>query len=168
MEPVGESVQRVGIGRRDLCGLETAKQDTRAFKTASAGGVGRHGGWRCSKEYRARHATCGLNLAKACLFVFELRRLRALAINVTLDHGILELSLAEHRLRLPFTVVRIGEAWGRPLVQVQFEAAVRDLPGLQSLLAGLHDVSTGHDRDLAGRPNDAPHALLPVVRERAS
>jgi len=86
----------------------------------------------------------------------------------TLDHGILELSLAEHRLRLPFTVVRIGEAWGRPLVQVQFEAAVRDLPGLQSLLAGLHDVSTGHDRDLAGRPNDAPHALLPVVRERAS
>ncbi|MCC6387705.1 MAG: PilZ domain-containing protein [Dehalococcoidia bacterium] len=86
----------------------------------------------------------------------------------TLDHGLLELSLADDRLRLPFTVVRIGEAWGRPLVQVQFEASVRDLPGLQSLLGRLHDLYTSHDHDLAVRPNDSPHALLPVVRERAS
>lgn len=53
-------------------------------------------------------------------------------------------------------------------MQVQFEASVRDLPGLQSLLGRLHDLYTSHDHDLAVRPNDSPHALLPVVRERAS
>ncbi len=91
----------------------------------------------------------------------------------TLDHGVLALALAEERLRLPFTVVRIGEAWGRPLVQVQFETAVRELPGLQSLLARLHDAYTGYDREIATRPNDSVHAAgaqpsAPQPRELAS
>lgn len=82
----------------------------------------------------------------------------------TLDHGLLELTVVDERLRLPFTVVRIGEAWGRPLVQVKFETDAPAVPALQSLLVSLHTASASSDRELATRPNDLGYG---GSRERA-